>query len=77
MRYASINSHKNFEVSRRDDLEALLYMMVFLYKGELPWQGLTGQTQAEKSKQMGKNTCQRFQMCSKSNNFGMLSYREN
>jgi len=27
--FASINSHKGFETSRRDDLESLVYMMIF------------------------------------------------
>ncbi len=39
-RYISVNNHAGCELSRRDDLEALLYMIVFLHKGTLPWQGL-------------------------------------
>ena len=36
-RYCSINSHLNIEISRRDDLESLIYVLLSLLKGELDW----------------------------------------
>ena len=40
LRFCSRIAHKNSKLSRRDDLESLLYVLVFLCKGELPWMKL-------------------------------------
>ena len=47
-RYTSVNTHLGIEQSRRDDIEGLLYVLVYLVKGVLPWQGVRAYTKKEK-----------------------------
>jgi serine/threonine protein kinase len=37
LNFASINAHKLYEQSRRDDLESLAYILIYFFFGELDW----------------------------------------
>lgn len=40
--FSSVNTHYKNTPSRRDDMESLALMLIFFYKGGLPWEGLKG-----------------------------------
>lgn len=47
-RYASINAMAGGEQSRRDDMESLGYVLIYLLKGELPWMDQKSENVEEK-----------------------------
>ncbi len=64
-RYASIHAHLGEELSRRDDFEALGNVMIYFYKGLLPWQNLYGVTNSDKYRKIKEVKCgtQLNQLC--------------
>lgn len=53
-KYASIAAHEHVEQSRKDDLESLIYMLIYLYKGKLPWSNIKNHDKKKKYKKIYK-----------------------
>ena len=51
-RYASTNSLRGVQISRRDDLESLSYMILYFIMKKLPWQGVRANTQQNRYKKI-------------------------
>jgi len=49
-RYASVNALIGVELSRRDDIESLIYILIYLMRGSLPWQAAKRQANVRTKK---------------------------
>jgi serine/threonine protein kinase len=47
-RYVSLATHRGLSQSRRDDLECLALVLIYLSRGNLPWEGIRHQDKATK-----------------------------
>lgn len=53
-RYCSVNTHLGIEQSRRDDLESIGFLLLYLYRGHLPWQGIRVADPSQKTVRIGE-----------------------
>ncbi|CAK56660.1 unnamed protein product (macronuclear) [Paramecium tetraurelia] len=53
-RYASIAAHLGHELSRKDDLESMMYIILYFIRGQLPWQNMQNVTDDERTKKVGE-----------------------
>eukprot|EP01029_Cantina_marsupialis_P019958 TRINITY_DN464_c0_g1_i3.p1 TRINITY_DN464_c0_g1~~TRINITY_DN464_c0_g1_i3.p1 ORF type:complete len:788 (-),score=192.50 TRINITY_DN464_c0_g1_i3:2137-4500(-) len=53
-RYVSINAHMGFSQSRRDDIEAVGFVILYFLLGRLPWQSQPGSTKDKKFDNIAK-----------------------
>ena len=46
--FASLNNHKGYELSRRDDIESFVYSLIYCAKGYLPWEAIKNKDELSK-----------------------------
>lgn len=46
--FASVNAHTGMELSRRDDIESLVYTLMYLRMGSLPWKSINIKKKSER-----------------------------
>lgn len=51
--FASINIHRRIQASRRDDMEAFAYFLIYCIKGKLPWQNINNCAKMDKWVRIG------------------------
>ena len=58
-RFVSVNAHKGYELSRRDDLISLGYIIIHLFKGSLPWQDIDTRKPSARYRRLGRAKAKR------------------
>jgi len=46
--FASVNAHNGMEISRRDDMESLIYTLMYLHKSTVPWRVVQAKKKSER-----------------------------
>ena len=54
-RFVSLNVHDGLTPSRRDDIESIGYILMYLLNGYLPWQDVTGVDKKDQDRNIGEN----------------------
>ena len=70
LRFSSAKSHFGQEMTRRDDLESLGYILLYFLNGNLPWDGLSSLIKDDRIGKVGEmKSSLNFQVCPKKSSF--------